>query len=208
MKKKISFFLLIIMLAGSGFCCNNVKNQKTATSGETSDCSERLKRSTELVRNAAIYEDSARLDSALALLNNVTQCDEKLKGRIYFTKASILVQLHNYRGALDLADTVLSSNANNTYYLMLKAEMFKKLSKSDSSQVYYQRCYDIVDSLLTKKPSDITLMLDKVNLIYEIKNRDEAIKQINKFIGQYPDNEVLQVQKEQLMDFTTVPVKK
>lgn len=176
----------------------------TSCSNKECDClnktaSEELPEEYKNLVNKAIFEFHGKyyeennivyLDSALLLLNQAVRFYPKLLPAYYY-KSIVYESKGDLLSTIEIIDSALKNSYPNPDMLFLKARALDHLGRTKEADNTLIEADALYSQWINCYPDSINLIGAKIDFTAYYKGKKEALKEANKYIEKYPDNDFL-----------------
>lgn len=191
---KINNLLIIILLISSTVSCSDNR----------CDCLEKHKLEIlpsdykDLVNQAVFNHlgkfyterDSSYLDSAIMDLNQAIELSPRMLPAYYY-KSIVYDAKRDYYATIEIIDSAINNSYQNPDMLFLKAKALDHLQRTKDAEKVLKETEKLYNQWVSCYPDSINLITTKTEFIAYYKGKEVALKEINKYIRQHPNNDFL-----------------
>ena len=143
--------------------------------------------------------DTAFLDSALFILTQVIESNSMLFPAYYY-KSFIYYTKGDYYLAVETVDSAIKKAYSNPDLLFLKAKALDHLNRSTEADNILKKTETLYSQWINCYPDSINLIATTIEFIAYYKGKEAALKEIEKYIRKYPNNDLFVGYKELIED--------
>ena len=127
---------------------------------------------------ASLYKQTGENEEAILYYKKILERQPEDR-QAMIQLAALLIQLENYRDALNLLLPACKSDSGNFYILKLTASSYQELNNADSALIFYQKARKI-------SPANPNIALSLSNLLIRKKQYDSVIRYTEQFVRENP----------------------
>lgn len=190
---KVLFCLSVLFLFSFYSCTNKDCNCLTERSSKKLPIEYKSK-----IDSALFYQyskfymdgDSCYLDSALLMLNQAIGFYPELLPAYYY-KSAVYESKGDLYATIETIDSAINKAYPNPDMLFLKAKTLDRLGRTKNADDILKETDALYSLWINCYPDSINLIITKIEFTAYYKGKDAAIKEINKYIKKYPNNDLL-----------------
>jgi len=127
---------------------------------------------------ASLYKQTGENEEAILYYKKILERQPEDR-QAMIQLAALLIQLENYRDALNLLLPAYKSDSGNFYILKLTASSYQELNNADSALIFYLKARKI-------SPANLNIALSLSNLLIRKKQYDSVIRYTDQFVQENP----------------------
>lgn len=136
--------------------------------------------------NPISVKDTLKLEKALAHLNKALEINRK-NDAAYTNKVTILCTLGRYREALKVLKEATHIQENFAEGYSYQGFIYERLGKMDTARIMYRSAIEAYNKRL-KKRDNINDKINRAFMLFFVKGKEAALKELNHIIKNNPDN--------------------
>lgn len=180
--------LLALSVAGLEGCYAPEPPQEYTPKTQALDCAHK----------ATLAVQAGNLEEALGLFDEAIAADPKYV-LAYKSKAAVLGMLQYYEDAVRTLLLALQQAPDDADVYLAQGIFLELLDRKAEARVCYASALEKYDALPYRLESDLNRRLARVQTVYLLRGRTEALKAINEVLEKYPENELVKSHKYRIL---------
>lgn len=152
----------------------------------------------ECARQATIEAEAGNLDEALRLFDDAIAADPKYT-LPYKSKAAVLGTLQRYEDAVETLMQAIKHDPHDADAYLAQGIFLELADRKAEARVCYATALDKYEAMPERPETDLDRRLARVQVLYLLRGRTEALKAINEVLDKYPENELARTHKYRIL---------